>query len=191
MSAPAKFRAFVDAIGGLLDRDADERAILPRARDYVAALVASDDWLPDAYAQPDPARYRQYLLYRDPAARFSVVSFVWGPGQATSIHDHTIWGVIGMLRGAEIAERFEAHEDGLRLVGSARLEPGDVDAVSPAIGDLHRVANAHADRVSISIHLYGADIGVVERATYDPAGTRRPFVSGYADAPPLLADVAA
>ena len=179
----AKLADFVRALDALLDGTADEHALLERARVHLARLVEHDDWLPGVYAEPDPHRYRQYLLYRDPSARFSVVSFVWGPGQATPIHDHTVWGLVGMLRGAEIAERYERHGGALRLIGSARLEPGDIDAVSPAIGDLHRVANAFDDRVSISIHIYGADIGAVERATYDIAGNPKPFVSGYADAP--------
>ena len=62
-----------------------------------AALIARDDWLPDAYAQPHPEKYRQYLLYGDPLDRFSLVSFVWGPGQRTPVHDHLMWGLIGML----------------------------------------------------------------------------------------------
>ena len=28
----------------------------------------------------------------DARERFSVVSFVWAPGQKTAIHDHTVWG---------------------------------------------------------------------------------------------------
>jgi predicted metal-dependent enzyme (double-stranded beta helix superfamily) len=178
----AKLDAFVTAIDALLDRTADEQELLDEAGGHLARLVATDDWLPDVYAQPDPVRYRQYLLYRDPDARFSVVSFVWGPGQATPIHNHTVWGLVGMLRGAEVAERYEPDGGSLRLVGSERLEPGDVDAVSPRIGDVHRVSNAVVDGTSVSIHLYGADIGAVERAVFDSAGVPRPFVSGYADA---------
>jgi predicted metal-dependent enzyme (double-stranded beta helix superfamily) len=63
----------------------------------------------------------------------------------------------------------------------ARLDPGQVEAVSPRIGDIHRVANAFDDRVSISIHVYGANIGAVRRATYDAAGRPKPFVSGYSN----------
>ncbi|HEY0270324.1 MAG TPA: cysteine dioxygenase [Sphingomonas sp.] len=187
----AKLAAFVRALDALLDRTADEAEILAEARTHLARLVASDDWLPEAYARPDANRYQQYLLYRDPAARFSIVSFVWGPGQATPIHDHTIWGLIGMLRGAEIAERYERDGAGFRPAGRDRLEPGDVDAVSPSIGDVHRVSNAFADETSISIHVYGADIGAVERSTYDIAGTPRRFVSGYADAPVPVLDLGA
>ena len=36
-----------------------------------------------------------------------MVSFVWGPGQQSPIHNHTVWGLIGVLRGAELCEEFE------------------------------------------------------------------------------------
>jgi predicted metal-dependent enzyme (double-stranded beta helix superfamily) len=62
------------------------------------------------------------------------------------------------------------------------LSAGQVEAVSPSVGDIHRVANAQADAVSISIHVYGANIGAVERATYGVDGTAKRFVSGYANA---------
>jgi predicted metal-dependent enzyme (double-stranded beta helix superfamily) len=56
-----------------------------------------------------------------------------------------------------------------------------VEAVSPANGDIHRVHNAYDDRVSISIHVYGANIGAVRRSVYAEDGTRKPFISGYAN----------
>lgn len=181
----ARLRDFAAAFTALRDRTDEEPRLLAEGGALLSDLIAHDDWLPDTHAAPDPERYRQYLLYRDPAARFSVVSFVWGPGQKTPIHDHTVWGLVGVLRGAEVAERYVRDGDGLRAADSERLEPGAVDAVSPAIGDLHRVSNAFDDRTSISIHVYGADIGAVRRATYDADGTPKPFVSGYAEAPSL------
>ncbi|MGH8601145.1 MAG: cysteine dioxygenase, partial [Burkholderiales bacterium] len=58
-----------------------------------------------------------------------------------------------------------------------------VDRLSPAAGDIHDVANAFNDRVSISIHVYGANIGAVKRHVYDaPTGAGKPFVSGYSSA---------
>lgn len=179
-----RLRDFVTGIGTLLDRTRDERSLLEEGSTALGRLVAHDDWLPDAYAAPDPNRYRQYLLHCDSRERFSVVSFVWGPGQATPIHDHRVWGLVGVLRGAELSERFARYPDGgLHAVGAIeRLEAGDVEAVSPSVGDIHRVSNAFDDRVSISIHLYGSNIGAVERATYDVAGTPKRFVSGYANA---------
>ena len=145
-------------------------------------LVAKDDWLPSSVAVPHPEFYQQYSLYVDPQERFSIVSFVWGPGQKTPIHDHTVWGVIGQLRGAEIGQGFRV--DGENPPDSygepERLEPGDVAFVSPDIGDVHQVANAYDDRVSISIHAYGANIGKVNRHVFPPeGGPAKSFISGY------------
>jgi predicted metal-dependent enzyme (double-stranded beta helix superfamily) len=155
--------------------------LMEAARPLLSRLIAQDDWLPDAAAAPHPEFYRQYLLHCDPAERFSLVSFVWGPGQKTPVHDHCVWGLIGMLRGAEIATSFVRGADGsLTPHGTPeRLEPGDIGAVSPEIGDIHQVANAFDDRVSISIHLYGGNIGAVRRHVFLPDGGEKPFISGY------------
>ncbi|MBT2335371.1 cysteine dioxygenase [Variovorax paradoxus] len=182
-SPVAPLREFVVAFGRLLDGGPDEPRILSEGRALLRTLVARDDWLPDAFAQPDPAHYQQFLLHADSTERFSVVSFVWGPGQATPVHDHTVWGLVGMLRGAEYSQGHAVGSDGrARPEGKAvRLDTGHVEAVSPTIGDLHRVHNAHAGRVSISIHVYGANIGAVRRHTYPAEGGRKPFVSGYSN----------
>ncbi|MDR3508502.1 MAG: cysteine dioxygenase [Caulobacteraceae bacterium] len=177
-----RLRDFVVELGALLERTEDEAQVLDQGGKLLEALVAHDDWLPDAFAQPSPERYQQYLLHCDSQERFSVVSFVWGPGQATPIHDHTVWGLIGVLRGAETSERFAPGADGpLVSEGVDRLEVGQVDAVSPTVGDIHRVSNAFTDRASISIHVYGANIGAVRRSTFDAEGRPKRFISGYAN----------
>ncbi len=184
---PGRFEHFVAEFDALVASDRSEARLIEQGGRLLAELVARDDWLPDAYAQPDPARYRQYLLHRHPEAAYSVVSFVWGPGQATPIHNHTVWGLVGVLRGAEISRAYALTGQGLAETGPPhRLEPGQVEAVSPTIGDIHQVANAHDDLTSISIHVYGADIGRVERSTFGADGAAKLFVSGYADLPPLI-----
>ncbi|NMM28570.1 MAG: cysteine dioxygenase [Glaciimonas sp.] len=177
-----RLRDFVTALAGLLEQRPEEPQLLQQGAQLLQQLVLHDDWLPIAYAQPDSQRYQQYLLHADSLRRFSVVSFVWGPGQQTPVHDHTVWGLIGMLRGAEIAQGYAWQEGVLREQGSAlRLGPGMVEAVSPRIGDVHRVSNAFDDRVSISIHVYGANIGEVRRSVYLPDGARKDFISGYSN----------
>ncbi|HEV3425912.1 MAG TPA: cysteine dioxygenase [Paraburkholderia sp.] len=180
---PDRLRTFVDRIAALLDDASPEAHLLEAGGAHLRELIAHDDWLPDAWARPDPERYQQYLLHADSRQRFSVVSFVWGPGQATPVHDHTVWGLIGVLRGAEIAQGYRLDEQGTLLAeGSAkRLETGAVDAVSPRIGDIHRVSNAFHDRASISIHVYGANIGAVSRSVYPARGGRKTFISGYSN----------
>ena len=163
---------------------ANEAALLARLRPLLQALVARDDWLPEALAQPHPEHYCQYLLHADPLGRFSVVSFVWGPGQRTPVHDHTVWGLIGMLRGEETAQPCAQDASGRWTPqgASVTLRPGQVEAVSPTIGDVHQVANALAERTSISIHVYGANIGAVRRHVFPAEGGVKPFVSGYSNA---------
>jgi 3-mercaptopropionate dioxygenase len=179
----ARLRDFVAAMTRLVEQHGNAEAdVLAPARALLTTLVAHDDWLPETFAAADPAKYRQYLLYCDPVERFSLVSFVWGPGQRTPVHDHLMWGLVGMLRGAEESVSYTraAHGDGLRAGETSRLLPGMVEAVSPRLGDIHTVANALADRPAISIHVYGGNIGTVHRHSFDPeTGATSGFVSGY------------
>jgi predicted metal-dependent enzyme (double-stranded beta helix superfamily) len=184
MNNIARLRDFVRSFTRLVEaagQGRDEERIFSDGKAQLAALIAHDDWLPQEFAQPNSERYQQYLLHCDPLERFSVLSFVWGPGQSTPVHDHTVWGMVGVLRGAELCEEFAADAGGvLHPAGAHRLERGGIDLVSPRIGDIHRVSNAQADAVSVSIHVYGANIGTVQRHVYDPAsGQPSGFVSGY------------
>lgn len=182
---PARFAHFIERFTALVDEaGGDEPTLLAAGRPLLQALVQHDDWLPEACAQPDTQYYQQYLLHADPADRFSVVSFVWGPGQKTPVHNHTVWALIGMMRGAERGERFALAAPGQPMVaqGVDVLQPGDVDMVSPRLGDIHRVSNVYDDRVSISVHVYGGNIGRISRHVFDPlTGATKSFVSGYSN----------
>jgi predicted metal-dependent enzyme (double-stranded beta helix superfamily) len=178
-----RLRDFVVSFSTALETARGESDIIRDGSRLLAALVDADDWLPAKYAEPDSKSYRQYLLHADSRERFSVVSFVWGPGQKTPIHDHTVWGLVGILRGAENSQSYSRAGDGSLIEDGplVLLQPGAVTAVSPTIGDYHRVSNAYDDRVSISIHVYGANIGGVQRSVYEPDGSRKTFVSGYSN----------
>jgi predicted metal-dependent enzyme (double-stranded beta helix superfamily) len=184
MSGPApnlpRLRAFVQDLTRLAERHGgDEARMLDEGEKLLKDLVTHDDWLPEACAAPSPESYRQYLLYCDPLERFSVVSFVWMPGHRTPIHDHTVWGLVGVMRGVE---RCEEYSRDLKVASSHDVKPGGVDRVSPRIGDIHVVSNAGA-QTAVSIHVYGANIGAVRRHTYDAAtGRPKDFVSGYHNA---------
>ena len=179
----ARLRRYIQAMTRLVEEHgANESRMLSEGEKLLKDLIDHDDWLPDEFAQPSPDSYRQYLLHCDPLERFSVVSFVWGPGQKTPVHDHTVWGLVGVMRGAEMCEEFTgtATAQSFRASGSHRIEPGEIDRLSPTIGDIHVVSNAYADRPSVSIHVYGANIGAVKRHVFDAAsGAARDFVSGY------------
>jgi predicted metal-dependent enzyme (double-stranded beta helix superfamily) len=184
-----RFRTFVADFTRLVEAGAgaaipDETMLLERGAGLLARLIATDDWLPEETARPHPKYYQQYLLHCDALERFSVVSFVWGPGQRTPVHDHCTWGMVGVLRGVEQTRRHALAGEGEPLIAGDiyRLEAGQVDLLSPHDGDIHEVANALPDRPSVSIHVYGANIGAVSRHVYEPeTGVRKPFVSGYSN----------
>lgn len=178
-----KLLTFVEGITRLLETNPAEAVILTEGKKLVADLVASDEWLPDAFAHPHPNYYQQYLLYADPLDRLSIVSFVWGPGQTTPLHDHLTWGIVGGLRGEEKETTYVKQADGRYApTGSSLLLPGQVTAVSPTIGDVHEVSNNLTDRPSVSIHVYGKNIGKVRRHVFDKTtGVAKEFVSGYSN----------
>ena len=186
MTDIARFRRFVQDFTRLVERHgADEPRMLDEGAKLLHGLVSHDDWLPEEFARPSDQGYRQYLLHCDPLERFSVVSFVWQPGQRTPVHNHTVWGLVGVMRGEELCEEYADAVAGapMRRSGSHRVRPGDVDRVSPSIGDVHVVSNATPDRTAISIHVYGANIGAVKRSTFDASsGAPKEFVSGYHNA---------
>ncbi len=181
----ARLRRFIQSFTRLVEHtNQDEERIFADGKLLLSELVCHDDWLPDEFAQPNPEQYQQNLLYCDPLERFSVVSFVWGPGQATPIHDHSVWGMVGVMRGAECCEEFclEPESNRLKPKGKHTLSCGDIDLVSPRIGDIHKVSNANANSISLSIHIYGANIGSIKRNVYEPdTGKRKTFISGYSN----------
>jgi len=183
MTGLPKLRTFVAEVAQAVEAKLDESATLARLAPKLKDLVTTDDWLPDPYAAADGKAYRQYLLYADPLDRFSIVSFVWGPGQGTPIHDHRVWGLVGVLRGEELSVSYARQPDGsLRPGATERLAKGTVAAVSPDIGDIHAISNGLADKSSISIHVYGGNIGRIHRSVFDATtGAEHEFVSGYSN----------
>jgi predicted metal-dependent enzyme (double-stranded beta helix superfamily) len=105
----------------------------------------------------DPLGYKCHLLYAEPDGSFSVVALVWRPGQATPIHDHVTWCVIGVIQGTEHEERYELRPDGwLAQAGTAASGEGEVTGLTPP-GDIHRVRN-NGLQTAISLHIYGTDV---------------------------------
>jgi 3-mercaptopropionate dioxygenase len=178
-----KLLSFVKGLATLLETHPSEEIIFSKGKKLLENLIQSDDWLSEEFCKPHPQYYQQYLLYADPLDRFSVVSFVWGPGQKTPLHNHTVWGMIGQLRGQERGANYYRQPDGSYQAGESCIcEPGQVATVSPSTHDIHVVENALSDQTSISIHVYGGNIGRIERAVFDPlTGSEKLFISGYAN----------
>ena len=163
--------SLVSSLNLLLSQNiADDAVLCPIiARRLVKAL--RPNWLPPEARAADNERYRRHLLFEDPAGRFSIGSFVWNPGQETPIHDHTSWGVMGVIQGRLVSENFdlEPASGQLRLESCFVIPAGFTEWLSPARGDIHRIANRAKQTTAVSIHVYGAPFSSVCRTRYDSA----------------------
>jgi predicted metal-dependent enzyme (double-stranded beta helix superfamily) len=119
-----------------------------------------------------------YVAYRqdDPAHSCSVQVFVWPPGSATRVHDHSSWGAFCCVVGSILEERYERLDDGSLpdhacLKKLWRLEWRREDGISTLLpGDegIHRVGNT-TEEPAISVHLYGPRLGEIDGRDYDPS----------------------
>lgn len=161
----------------------DPVIIAQEAARRLPRLLANPFLLTIEQRKPEDDGYAQRLLHVDDRGRFSIIALVWKPGQATPVHDHVAWCVVGVYEGEELETRYRVEEtnDERRLVpvGTARHGRGDVVWLVPdREGDLHRVSNP-TDATAISIHVYGADIrrlGSSIRRRYPLPSSARPEV---------------
>jgi predicted metal-dependent enzyme (double-stranded beta helix superfamily) len=182
----ARLRRFVGDMTSLVGgawQDKDDAATVEVGAKLLGELVGHDDWLPEAMAKCPPHGYAQNLLWCDPFERFCIIALAWAPGAATPVHDHKMWGLVGVLRGLEVSQRFTRDPAiGVLTKGALhRLAPGEIEVLLPAEGDIHQVTNAGAGS-SLSIHVYGGNLGATRRHRFDPAsGAASTFVSGYSN----------
>jgi predicted metal-dependent enzyme (double-stranded beta helix superfamily) len=169
---PCPFRDYVRDVGQLLDQRPSMPITVRQVSALTERLVADPSWLAPEHRKPLPDCYARYLLHRDRANRFVVLSLVWLPGQATPIHDHSCWGVMGLVAGRLEEVCYDRLDDGSRpdhaeLVESVRSEvlPGTASHLLPPYREIHRIGNPTGER-AISIHIYGRDLDEVN--VFDP-----------------------
>jgi len=155
----------------VLAREADEQRIAQRVGEALRPFLGRPGLLEPAQREPDPERYRQHILHVAADGSYSIVALVWLPGQATSIHDHVTWCVVGVHEGCEKEiqyDRILAGEESLLEVSSCVNPVGTVGSLTPP-GDIHLVVNP-GPAMAISLHIYGADVrklGTSIRRRYD------------------------
>jgi predicted metal-dependent enzyme (double-stranded beta helix superfamily) len=174
------FGNFIDAVESVIRRLHEPKDMVLAIEPLIRCLVTQPDWLKGEYCRPIRSKaYAQYLLHRPADHAFSVVSFVWNPGEGSPIHDHCTWGVIGQYDGEEEESRFRITNNRLERVGVVLARPGDVSHVYPPSRDIHQIVN-RSSGPTISIHIYGGDIGSQLRHIYDAnTAAIQEFKSGY------------
>lgn len=175
---------FVHDMKELQAKGLDDAKILDRGSSYLEKLISNPDCIPPEYRIPslkcNGRLHGSYLLHR--SDDLLVSAEVWGPGDHVDPHDHLVWGMIGVLDNTLNEVRFQWHEDENRP-GFGRLEksrdavskPGEVSLLIPDIDEIHQIDN-HDSRPTVEIHVYGLDLGTIQRCRYDAAaGTKVNF----------------
>jgi len=163
---------YVQAIDAVLRRRPANRVIIREVSLATKQLCADDRWLPEAKRTGSPDCYTRHLLHRDPENRFVVLALVWMPGQMTPIHDHSCWGVMGIVENSLEEVCYDRLDDGSRT-DFAELEQsrgtdvgrGSVAYLLPPFEEIHRIGNT-TDKPTISLHVYGRDLDEVN--VFDP-----------------------
>jgi 3-mercaptopropionate dioxygenase len=161
-NTPALSR-LIEGVRAVVRTDDDPARVGAAVADLLGPLLGRDDLLHAEQFEPDSEKYRQHVLHVEPDGSFSVVALVWLPGQATCIHDHVSWCVVGVHIGQENEMQYSvgggASDPHLFVTGRTINPAGTVAALVPP-GDIHDVANG-GDTVAVSLHIYGADIAAL------------------------------
>src|SRR5579871_2911731 len=139
------FEAFLSDVEALRRDAASEPELVKRLAARLQRLNREERWLPECYRETCNDEYKQHLVYVAPDGGFSVCSLVWCEDQATPIHDHVAWCVVGVYEGVERETRYRlmgSGEEQHLVVSSVRDVAAGGAAGYPADGrDIHKVAN--------------------------------------------------
>jgi predicted metal-dependent enzyme (double-stranded beta helix superfamily) len=177
-------RDFVAGVRAAIEDAESPAQACDTIRPSFARLLDDPDWLPERFQEGDPdsgmgGGIGQWLLFRAEDRSLSLFSLVVPSGAQTPVHDHLAWGLVGLYSGTQDEDIYAERGDGIELVESRALAPGDFYALIPPTDDIHRVRTT-SPHTSVSIHLLTNDTGCVWRHAYDAAsGEVTPFRSGY------------
>ena len=160
--SPALCR-FIAAVRAVVQSEDDSARIGMRVAELLKPHLGDRNFLNDEQLEPSEHDYCSNILHVEPDGSFSIVALVWLPGQATPIHDHVSWCVVGVHTGQEhetIYQVANGDSDAHLVVTGTTINPrGSVAALVPP-GDIHHVAN-EGDTMAVSVHVYGADIATL------------------------------
>ncbi len=126
-------------------------------------IRAHDLEIPAPFVRPRADHYARRLLFKNPALGYTAVVMTWAPGQTTMLHDHSgMWCVEGVVAGQMSVTRFDLVErvgEHYRFaeVEQVRAGVGSSGALIPPY-EYHVLANALADRDSVTLHIYGGEM---------------------------------
>lgn len=170
---PYKFDDFISDLELITSVGSTDEEKIRRIQKKLRLLISGGNFLPSEAKTPALQRYARHLVHEDPKKRFIVVSLVWAPGQGTPIHDHSTWGVAGVVENELRIVNYDRMDDGtkpgvadLREASAIEAPAGTVTYILPPNDVIHLIENP-TDRTTISLHVYGQS--TVECNQFDPS----------------------
>jgi 3-mercaptopropionate dioxygenase len=178
---------FVYDMETLLKEHPDQERIFDKGSSHLSRLINNPDAIPAEYRVPvgkgRRANHGSYLLYQGESGLI-VTAVVWGPGDHAAPHDHSTWGMIGVMDNALTETRFRRVDDRsrenyaqLEKDRGALVKPGEISLLIPEVDEIHQMDN-FTDRPTVEIHVYGKDLRGLDRVRYNlETGEIRPFMT--------------
>lgn len=175
-----ELKDFISYIDMLVLSQEDEISITEKVAERMKEIMVKDGVIPQRFKKPNATKYTLYPVYVDPENRFSIASAVWDVGQSTPIHNHGTWGVIGILQGAENEIQYKIQTGAAPVkISEKTLEKGDVVVCCTSDQDIHKVSCASSEPC-VGIHVYGGNIGEIERRVFDEkSGEEKKVVTAW------------
>jgi 3-mercaptopropionate dioxygenase len=176
-------KLFVDDIRKIVQEGGGEPVVTARVADRLQSLLLERNVLDPRYTRPKSDTYVLYPVWVESDGSFCIATAVWDVGQVTPVHDHGTWGVIGIYQGVEHEVRFKPEvmsgKVKVRQTEERNIPERQVIVCCTSDQDIHRVG-CGSGMPCVGIHIYGADIGTIQRHVYDPeTGDVRTFVSPW------------
>jgi len=181
---------FVHDMQGVLADQPDPSKLFDRGSGFLERLIQNPEAIPEEFRRPAVNGRRKgggsFALHRSPG--LLVTSVIWGPGNHIGPHDHHTWGMIGVLQNGIQEKRFRRVDDRqseqfATLVEdrAVLMKSGEISLLVPETDEIHQLDN-FSDRPTVEIHVYGAELGDIERCQYNElTGEIKRYRSGKFD----------
>ncbi|MDV3351056.1 cupin [Leptolyngbyaceae cyanobacterium CCMR0082] len=149
---------FLTDLEDILADEKDDSIRIQKIVPLVRKLLTSSYWLQMEYDAPSPKTgWSVKFLYREYEFPLTVQMVAWAPGQVSTIHNHSAWGIVALIGGEEknhLWQRSPTEDKPHRLesAGEIDLVPGDIIGFTP--GAIHQVQPI-GDEPTVSFNLYG------------------------------------
>jgi predicted metal-dependent enzyme (double-stranded beta helix superfamily) len=152
----------------------DPDGIVHRVKDALESAMREGAFdLPPRFRRVRPDKYARRLPHRDDRDRYTAVVMTWGPGQQTSLHDHSgLWCVDCVVDGEIAVTQYDLVSDEGEKYAFApqsfvKAARGAAGCLIPPF-EYHTLANARPDDASMTLHVYGGEMSQCH--VFEPAG---------------------